>query len=572
MPAAVSSLFAASCFAVVLGASAQAPAPATQAPAPVERATPQQTAPAPGNPAVQAGAQGPGGGAPSAPTPANTINRNVRLVVLDAVVVDAKGNVVTDLRKDEFHITEEKDPQQIRNFYAPGFFTPKPDQIIDSTTALDHLAPQAPVNIVVLDEFNTRFEDMAFARYSLKKFLEKQPAKLDTPTMLCAVDLQHFTVVQDYTQDKDALISALDHHFAAYPWQAHSFSWIAERYATAFATLSRVAEASVGHPGHKNMIWIGRGLPTINRSQFALDDQQRINSAVQRTVNELRDARVTLYTIDPAGLMVDPGVYGQAAAFYAPFGGDPDFEQLARATGGRTLHGRNDVDVQIGSAIRDGSDVYSFSYRPTDEIADYTKFRSIKVTVDRPGLTVFTRQGYYLEAGPARPNQNGVVGRKLATELADASNSNMNYDAVHFAVTSTAADPYTYNLRITPDTLVWFFDRNGVKPRWTNVIIIVTTFDKKGKQLKEDMMRKQATAPPNSPPTGRLNIALDLPYKLAPDPKAVRVRFVVRLEANGRMGSVEAAVGQPASVSSYSAATTANASPVPPSPAAKPQP
>ena len=486
-------------------------------------------------------------------------------MILDAVVIDAKGNAVTDLKKEEFHVTEENQPQEVRNFYAPGFFTPKPDLSIDSTADLDRVARQAPVNIVVLDEFNTRFEDMAFARYSLKKFLEKQPDRLDTPTMLCAVDLQHFTVLHDYTQNKDALIDSLDHHFGAYPWQAHQFAWVAERYATAFATLSRVAEASVGHPGHKNMIWIGRGLPTLNRASFSVDDQQRVNTAVQRTVNELRDARVTLYTIDPAGLMVDPGQYGRAAALFAPFGGDPDFEQLALATGGRALHGRNDVDAQIGSAIRDGADVYSLSYRPTDTVADYSKFRNIKVTVDRPGLKVYTRQGYYLELGPARPNKEGVIGRKLATELVDASNTNMKYDAVHFTLHSTAADPSTYTIHLDPDTLVWYYAPDNSKPRWTNILLLVTTFDKKGKELKTDAHRQQATAPENAPRTGRLNIALNLPYKLTPDPKAVRARFVVRLEASGRMGTADVTVGQPADASSFGAA------PPPPAASASPQ-
>ncbi len=79
------------------------------------------------------------------------------------------------------------------------------------------LHPHAPVNIILLDEFNTRFEDMAFARYSLKKFLDRQPGKLSTPTMLIAVSLQNFTVLHDYTQNKDDLIQSLNHHFAAYP-------------------------------------------------------------------------------------------------------------------------------------------------------------------------------------------------------------------------------------------------------------------------------------------------------------------------------------------------------------------
>jgi VWFA-related protein len=191
------------------------------------------------------------------------------------------------------------------------------------------LAPRAPVDIILLDEFNTRFEDMAFARYSLKKFLDKQPDKLPAPTMLIAVDLQHFTVLRDYTQNKDELINALDHHFVSYPWQMHQGAWVGERYATAFITLRRVAQAVIGHPGHKNMIWIGRGFPPMRFDRMEIDATNRINNAVQDCVNVLRDARVTLYTIDPAGLQVNPGAYG-GDPMVDPFGGNYEFNRLAK--------------------------------------------------------------------------------------------------------------------------------------------------------------------------------------------------------------------------------------------------
>ncbi|HMG02732.1 MAG TPA: VWA domain-containing protein, partial [Edaphobacter sp.] len=139
-----------------------------------------------------------------------TITRNARIVILDMVVTDAKGNVITDLKRDDFHVTEVNEPQTVLNFEPSGAHTISPNLSIDSTSALDALAPGAPVNIVLLDEFNTRFEDMAFARYSLKKFLDRQPGKLATPTMLVAVSLQNFTVLHDYTQNKDDLISALN--------------------------------------------------------------------------------------------------------------------------------------------------------------------------------------------------------------------------------------------------------------------------------------------------------------------------------------------------------------------------
>ena len=103
--------------------------------------------------------------------------------MLDVVAKDGKGQDVTGLRREDFHVTESGDDQTILNFEAAGANTPDPALAISSTQELDRLAPRAPVNIILLDEFNTRFEDMAFARYSLRKFLESSPA--DSPRQPC---------------------------------------------------------------------------------------------------------------------------------------------------------------------------------------------------------------------------------------------------------------------------------------------------------------------------------------------------------------------------------------------------
>ncbi|SEG45891.1 VWFA-related domain-containing protein [Bryocella elongata] len=491
---------------------------------------------------------------------ANTIRTYSTVVVLDGVALDAKGNPVLDLKADDFKITEDDAPQTIRRFEVPGRTMPPANVDIESTADLDRLAPEAPVNIVLLDEFNTHFEDMAFARYSLKKWLEKQPGKLDEPTMLIAVSIDKFQVLRDYTQDKQQIISALDHHFAANPWQSHSFSWVPERFSTAFITLMRVAEASSGHPGHKDMIWLGRGFPNINLQNAGVDGERQVHNAVQRTVNQLRDARVTLYTIDPAGLQIDPGSYGNFAGTFSPFGGEPNFEALSVATGGRPIHGRNDVDAMIGTAIRDGASLYSMSYRPTNNTYDPQKFRRIKVVVDRPGVTFVTRQGYYPQGGPARPTQDGRVGRQLATELVSASASNMVYDAVPFVLAIAPEDVHQWMVTVMPKGLAWYFG-TADQPRSTRLLVTVTTFDKKNKLLKTEGKRMEFKAPMTAPARGRYESGVRFPYKLEPDPKAVRARMVVRVEATGHMGSADFPLTVGTTVSSDGQNPTVNATP-----------
>src|SRR5580698_1981094 len=84
-----------------------------------------------------------------------------RLVVLDVVVTDRAGAIRDDLKAEDFHISEDGIVQKIVNFEIPSAHIIPAKNPIFSTADLDKRAPQSPVNIVVLDELNTTFQDMA---------------------------------------------------------------------------------------------------------------------------------------------------------------------------------------------------------------------------------------------------------------------------------------------------------------------------------------------------------------------------------------------------------------------------
>jgi len=118
---------------------ATTPAPADPTSPTAQPATPAQDAQEPaGTPDDSKPTQNPDG--------TYTIQRNVRLVVLDMVVTDAKGNVVTNLSSANFHVEEEGQPQEIQNFEPAGAHTLDPQVTIDSTADLDRL-PQGPRSI-----------------------------------------------------------------------------------------------------------------------------------------------------------------------------------------------------------------------------------------------------------------------------------------------------------------------------------------------------------------------------------------------------------------------------------------
>ncbi|HTW23577.1 MAG TPA: VWA domain-containing protein, partial [Candidatus Baltobacteraceae bacterium] len=122
---------------------------------------------------------------PQAPPPVS-ISVQSNLVNVDAVVTDADGNLVTGLKRDNFRILDEGQPQQITNF-APS---------------------DAPITMVMLVEFSSILGGYFGykARYWADGFL--QQLKPQDWIALKTFDLRT-TLQVDFTQDKRQVDEAL---------------------------------------------------------------------------------------------------------------------------------------------------------------------------------------------------------------------------------------------------------------------------------------------------------------------------------------------------------------------------
>ncbi len=113
-----------------------------------------------------------------------TLTVNPKLVVLDVVVTDKQGNPVTSLKKEDFLIQEDKQPQLIYSFEPPTAHALPPNVVIHSTEELDRLAPNASATIIVLDENVSGFRDIYTSHQAIQQYLKAQPQMLTQPTML----------------------------------------------------------------------------------------------------------------------------------------------------------------------------------------------------------------------------------------------------------------------------------------------------------------------------------------------------------------------------------------------------
>ena len=150
------------------------------------------------------------------------ITVNARLVVLDVSVTDKSGKPVDGLGEKDFQVFEDGKLQRIRSVEPPSMHT-LPAASATAGTVFDPAKPasfgQSPVNILVLDQFNTHFADSSFARRSVREYLAKQPALLRQPTTLLTVYDGHFKLLQAFTRDRDALEQALAAAPTEYAWK-----------------------------------------------------------------------------------------------------------------------------------------------------------------------------------------------------------------------------------------------------------------------------------------------------------------------------------------------------------------
>jgi len=154
-----------------------------------------------------------------------------------------------------------------------------------------------------------------------------------------------------------------------------------------------------------------------------------------------------------------------------------------------------------------------------------------------PNLRAATREGYYAIAPPPPPDtaSNGKLSDRQVFDLTVAAQSMMIYDAVPLTITRIAANPNQFKVGFNSADLVWQETTPGKLT--ADITILVETFDKKGKMLNRTAEISTAqvaeSSTPNVPVTPRVNLLSTIPTQ----PPAARIRFVVRIDRNQKLGA-----------------------------------
>jgi VWFA-related protein len=477
--------------------------------------------------------------------PSNTpaIQVTSRLVFLDVTVLDKKGRPATNgLTKDDFTITEDKKSQSIFSFEAPQTHT------IHGTTGDDNPDGKAPVTIFVLDLLNSSFEDFAFIRYSVQKYLAGQPPLLNSPAEMMLIGNESLELMQGPTRNKAELLYALDHLPPVIPYKWAADSFIEERFKQSLDALQQIALQNKGVPGRKNIVWVGHGSPNFSTMRLSEPVVHEIQQYMHATTNMLVDARVSLFVIYP-GLKVghfvnltgrSPVPISAADAVANidsdhPFAENINFGVFVNETGGQLFYNRNDVDAEIGRSQQLGSEYYTLTYQPRDGDAN-GKFRQIRVTLRNPNLRAVTKTGYYAQdkSAPIDPRWQTRI------NLAEAARSTIPFAALDLKVSSLVRHPETRTADITlllqSKGIDWQPMDNG---KSSAEITVATASINGGQDVLASKVERLTLSVPTQDPSHLAKLVTQLQLTVRVPPKTQSIRVLTETANGGRIGAAD---------------------------------
>ncbi len=321
-------------------------------------------------------------------------------ITLDVVVTDKSGKSVSGLQQNDFVVQNDRKPQSLTSFHAVGG---------DASAVGTPIATPDPVKIILLvDEVNTGFSNVAFERDAIKKYLRQNGGKLSHPVSMIFFSDSSTEMLNGVSRDGNALSAAFDQHETKLRTLRRSagFYGAVDRFQLSIQTLQSIAAREETNPGRKLLIWISPGWPFLSGPRVALsakEEQGLFNSIVSISA-ALRRARIAIYSIDPLG-MADAGGFrtmyykeflkGVAAPNDAQIG-NLALQAIAVQSGGRVLNSNNDTAMLIANAATDADSYYvlTLDTPPADHPDEY---HALQVTMERPGLIAHTRTGYYAE-------------------------------------------------------------------------------------------------------------------------------------------------------------------------------
>jgi VWFA-related protein len=394
----------------------------------------------------------------------------VELVTVDVVVVDADGNPVTGLTRDDFTVLEDGAPQLTSSFEAVELLPPAPpSQAADAPTTPrprvsrnDDEGDSGRIFVVAFDDVNLTAFSAHRAKGAAAEFLERGVREGDR--VMLASTSGDVWWSERMPEGREALTQMLKRLEGRQvedlsperitPWEAMQIELYRNRD-VAFRVTRRLEKYNAMPAGltprpmqrdaldHPLLLSRAREvyLGAASRTRLTLEALDRVLvslapakgrkavvlisdgfiydtslDGLKRVVESAQRSNVVVYFVDARGLDGMPvemtaqfglapeardmginamgGEYLGAAAFLEGDLSSEGTQNIALESGGFTVKNTNDLAAGIDRVARESEAYYLIGYYPKNRSRDGS-FREIRVEVERAGVEVRARRGYY---------------------------------------------------------------------------------------------------------------------------------------------------------------------------------
>ena len=430
------------------------------------------------------------------------LRSNTRLVVVDVVATGSNGQLISDLKAEDFNLQENGRPQKISNFSFRAPVTKRiaraqfPPNVISNAPTFE----ASSLDVMLVDTLNGEFSEVAYVKDQLVKYLGS--TQLQSPVALFAMQ-DRLELLHDFTTDNTVLKSTIERFkVQARNNNADTVNSIASAFTThgdfhtddrrisqTLNELNALAKILSGYPGRKNLIWLSESFPVNLFPDIIMTGQQAphpgasfqrggggsatggptgiptnggirtegtgqgsykdYTALIKKVSEALMNAQVAVYTVDAGAIGKDSRLESQHTA-----------NEIAGATGGKAFHNTNDLAQSMSASVDDGSSYYTLEYYPDNKSWD-GQFRQIQIKARRPGVTLRYRLGYYaLDPEKMRKDETSEVGENFsrALQLDTPAATGVLFQA---QVINTPGKKVLVNFHIDPTTLAFEHQDDG---------------------------------------------------------------------------------------------------------------
>ncbi len=508
-----------------------------------------------------------------------TFHSTTELVLVNVTVRDKSGNLVRDLKREDFTVLEDNKPQQVISFdlentdavlstaatEAP-LLGKTPTQAATSAQDAVTMRPLKDRRLIILffDLSSMQPDEVERATTAAQNYVDKQMVAADLVSVVSLGDT--LSVNQDFTSDRTLLKKTLQGFnlgagggfeegsvgttegtaetggsFAVDDTEYNIFN--TDRRLQA---LRSIADKLSHIEEKKSLIYFSSGM-----DRTGIENQSQLRSATNAAVK----ANMAIYTMDIRGLQaLVPGGEAQNASLRgtSPYSGksvasafdsnattQETLVTLAGDTGGKAFLDSNDFGKVFTGVQQDSSLYYLLGYHSTNAARD-GRFRRITVKINRPGLKLDFRRGYYAPADfqhSTRDDRERQLDEELASDLS-TTDLPVYLSAAYFRIADRRF--YVPVSLVVPGSQIPFTRNNDQDKATLDVLGIVTDTDKRPVGQIRDTVKLSVNT---SQLVQRKNVQYNSGFVLPPG--QYHLKFVVRENQSGRLGSFETDITVP---------------------------